>query len=69
MDAGEIGLKVKPPVGSEMLLVVASEKPLYDAALPEVQTDRQFLSSLREAGLKGDAGRVTATLLPVTTSE
>ena len=69
MDAGEIGLKVKPPVGSEMLLVVASEKPLFDAALPEVQTDRQFLSSLREAVLKGDAGRVTATLLPVTTSE
>ena len=69
MDAGEIGLKVKPPVGSEMLLVVASERPLYDAALPEVQTDRQFLSGLREAVLNGDAGRVTATLLPVTTGQ
>ncbi|MEO6396525.1 MAG: C1 family peptidase [Devosia sp.] len=66
---GEGGLKVAPPVGDEMLLVVASEKPLFDAARPDTEAYRQFLSGLRSAVLGGDVGRVTATLLPVTTSE
>ena len=57
------GLTVQPPVGDEMLLVLASESPLFDAARPGAELDRQFLSGLREAVLRGDAGRVTATLL------
>ena len=68
-ESGQMALTVSPPVGDEMLLVVASEKPLFDAARPDSETDRQFLSGLRAATLSGDAGRVTATLLPVTTSE
>jgi hypothetical protein len=64
-----MALTVSKPVGAEMLVVVASEKPLFAAALPDSLTDRQFLSSLRTALLAGDAGRVTATVLPVTTLE
>lgn len=67
--ADGLGLTVQPPVGEEMLLVLASESPLFDAARPGSELDRQFLSGLREAVLRGDAGRVTATLLPVTTTE
>ena len=64
-----IGLTVAPPVGDEMLLVVSSEMPLFDSARPDVETSRTFLSGLREAVLAGDSGRVTATLVPVTTTE
>jgi hypothetical protein len=64
-----ISLNVQPPVGDEMLLVVASEKPLFDQALPDSETNRAFLSDLRAAVLSGDAGRVTATVLPVTTTD
>jgi len=67
--AGQKELTVAGPVGDEMLLVLASEKPLFASAAPARQTDRQFLSALRQAVLSGDAGRVTATLLPVTTTE
>lgn len=62
-------LTVSPPVGEEMLLVVASEKPLFGAVRPDSETDRQFLSGLRDALLSGDGGRVTATIVPVTTTE
>ncbi|MEO6014138.1 MAG: C1 family peptidase [Devosia sp.] len=68
-DAGQTSLKVSPPVGDELLLVVASERPLFSAALPDTETHRQFLSALREGVLSGDGGRITATLLPVTTAE
>jgi hypothetical protein len=60
---------VQPPVGNELLLVVASEKPLFDQALPQTETNRAFLSDLRKAVLSGDAGRVTATVMPVTTTD
>jgi hypothetical protein len=66
---GSPGFTVQPPVGNELLLVVASEKPLFDQALPQTETNRAFLSDLRKAVLSGDAGRVTATVMPVTTAD
>jgi hypothetical protein len=63
------GFTVQAPVGDELLLVVASEKPLFDQALPQTETNRAFLSDLRKAVLSGDAGRVTATVMPVMTTE
>lgn len=68
-DQGQMALTVSPPVGDEMLVVIASEQPLFDVARPDSETDRQFLSGLRQALLSGDAGRITATVLPVTTTE
>lgn len=69
LQPSSMALTVSKPVGDELLLVVASEKPLFDATLPASQSNRQFLSELRTAVLSGDAGRVTATVLPVTTTE
>lgn len=68
-EAGQTQLTVSPPVGDELLLVVSSEKPLFGAARPDSETNRQFLSALREGVLSGEAGRITATLVPVTTAE
>ncbi len=68
-ESGQPALTIAPPVGEEMLLVVASERPLFASARADLETDRQFLSALREGVLSGDAGRVTATLVPVTTAE
>jgi hypothetical protein len=68
-QGGTSAITVAKPVGDEMLLVVASEKPLFGAVRPDSESDRQFLSGLRDALLSGDGGRVTATLLPVTTTE
>lgn len=66
--AGGTQLKVSSPTGDEMLVVLAAEKPLFDKALPASVSDRTFLSALRVALDGGDTGRVTATLVPVTTS-
>jgi hypothetical protein len=68
-EGGTSAITVAKPVGDEMLLVVASEKPLFGAVRPDSESDRQFLSGLRDAVLSGEGGRVTATLLPVTTTE
>ena len=68
-QANAISLSVQKPVGDELLLVVASEKPLFDQVLPASESNRAFLSDLREAVLAGESGRITATVLPVTTTE
>ncbi len=68
-EGGQVSLTVSPPVGDEMLVVVSSEKPLFSAARPDVETYRDFLSALREGVLSGEGGRVTASVVPVTTTE
>jgi hypothetical protein len=68
-ESGQMSLTVSPPVGDEMLVVVSSENPLFSAARPEVETYREFLSALRTGVLSGEAGRVTASIVPVTTAE
>jgi hypothetical protein len=68
-ESGQMSLTVSPPVGDEMLVVVSSENPLFSAARPEVESYREFLSALRAGVLSGEAGRVTASIVPVTTTE
>ena len=68
-QSGGPELAVKAPVGDESMIVIASEKPLFDKALPDKIDARAYLSALREAVLSGEAGRVTATIVGVTTSE
>lgn len=68
-EGGQVSLTVSPPVGEELLVVVSSEKPLFAAARPDTETYRDFLSALRTGVLSGDAGRVTASIVPVTTTE
>ncbi len=40
---------VSAPFGSEMIIALASRSPLFDATLPAVETEREFLSALRRA--------------------
>lgn len=68
-EGGQVALTVSEPVGEEMLVVVASEKPLFAAARPDTESYRDFLSALRNGVLSGEAGRITASVLPVTTTE
>lgn len=67
-DTGGAQFAINEPVGDEMLVVVAAERPLFDQALPDNVPARTFLSALRTALLGGDTGRVTATLVPLTTA-
>ncbi len=40
---------VSAPFGPEMIIALASRSPLFDATLPAVETERDFLSALRRA--------------------
>jgi hypothetical protein len=40
---------VSPPYGREMIIALASKSPLFDAALPQQLTERDYLSELRRA--------------------
>jgi hypothetical protein len=46
---GSPRFKAAPPLGTEMVLAVASASPLFDGPLPKLQTEREFLSALRRA--------------------
>ena len=41
--------KVQPPFGHEMLVVIASRSPIFDAPRPVQESNRDFLTSLRKA--------------------
>lgn len=61
-----------PPFGTEMVLAIASASPLFEGLLPKVQTEREFLSTLRRAILfksdesKGER-RLSAAFLGIAT--
>jgi hypothetical protein len=40
---------VGAPYGSEMIVAITSASPLFDSELPQIQTEREFLSALRKA--------------------
>jgi len=40
---------VSPPFGREMIIALASRSPMFENALPAVQTEREYLSALRRA--------------------
>lgn len=46
---GRSRFTISAPFGREMLLVVTSRSPLFETALPRVQTAREYLSLLRKA--------------------
>lgn len=62
------------PFGTEMVLALASASPLFEGALPHLQTDREFLSALRRAVIyKSDQAlgdrRISAAFLGIETEE
>jgi hypothetical protein len=69
---GKSRFKASPPFGTEMVLAVTSASPLFEGSLPSIQTEREFLSSLRRAVIyksdeaKGDR-RISAAFLGIET--
>lgn len=66
--AGEKQWQVQPPFGREMIVVVASREPLFDALRPEVEPAKDYLSALREALPRSDKDGVTADYFYITTA-
>ncbi len=48
-EGGSPRFSVARPFGREMVLALSSASPLFDRQLPKVQTEREFLSTLRRA--------------------
>jgi hypothetical protein len=46
---GRATFTVSGPFGREMIIAVASRSPLFDQKLPDQQTEREYLTALRQA--------------------
>jgi hypothetical protein len=69
---GEPVYRITPPVGDEIVVVVASASPLFQDEPPETTIDREYLTAFRKAFLvppKGGGGSriVSAIAVPLTT--
>ena len=62
--------QIAPPFGSEMLVAIAAQDPLFDAPRPELDASKEYLpaltQALQQARTKGSL--VLAYLQPITTS-
>lgn len=59
-DPRKPSFRITPPFGREMVVVVASSKPLFTDRLPGGEEERAYLSRLRQAILTNGDGRVAA---------
>jgi hypothetical protein len=71
---GRDQFEVSGPYGDEMLLVISSRSPLFAEPRPQTETEREFLTALREAILtrpnkKSPERFISAAFLPIHTSE
>jgi len=73
-DGADGGAKfsISPPYGAEMLVAIAAASPLFDADLPYSQTERDYLTSFRQAFLVkpqdgGQARLISAAMLNLVT--
>jgi hypothetical protein len=49
---GRAAFNVQGPFGNEMVLAITTKSPLFDEKRPLVETEREFLSALREATIE-----------------
>lgn len=73
-EQGRDRFEVSGPYGDEMLLVISSRSPLFAEPRPQTETEREFLTALREAILtrpnKQSPDRfISAAYVPIHTSE
>jgi serine/threonine-protein kinase len=61
--------EIGPPYGTEMIVAVASERPLFAAARPEAEQSDDYLAALAAALRSGAGGRVAARVLMVEIAE
>ena len=65
---GEPIYRIAPPLGDEIVIVVASASPLFQDEPPETATDREYLTSFRKSFLvrpKGGGGQRTVSAIAV----
>jgi len=65
--AQETRFQVGPPYGDEMVIALASDRPMADDAGSDYQTERQFLTSLRARLTQAPPGSVAAAVLRLRT--
>ncbi|MFD2579457.1 C1 family peptidase [Novosphingobium colocasiae] len=61
--------EVSPPYGSEILLAIASNAPLFGNAMTTYETEREFLSTLRTQLAGAAPGTVAAAVVRLQTHE
>jgi serine/threonine-protein kinase len=59
--------EIGPPYGTEMIVAIASEQPLFDTAREDFESSAAYLAALRDR--LGRAGRVAAQVLMVEVAE
>lgn len=64
----EAQFRIGPPFGQEVIVVVASAKPLFGSMLPETPTERDYLTTFRRSfATAGAGGMVSAAVIPLRT--
>lgn len=66
--AAEHRFQVGPPFGEEMVVAIASKRPLFGVEAADYTTERRFLSGLRARMLRLPAGDAAAAVLRLRTS-
>jgi len=61
--------EIGPPYGTEMIVALASERPLFETAREDFEKSSAYLAALRERLADGRAGRIAAQVLMVEVAE
>jgi serine/threonine-protein kinase len=61
--------EIGPPYGTEMIVALASERPLFETAREDFESSSAYLAALRERLADGRAGRIAARVLMVEVAE
>lgn len=56
-----VRFQIAPPYGDEVILAIASERPMFGTDLSDYATEREFLSALRTALARGKAAGLSAS--------
>jgi serine/threonine-protein kinase len=61
--------EIGPPYGTELIVALVSERPLFETAREDFETSAAYLAALRERLADGRAGRIAAQVLMVEVAE
>jgi serine/threonine-protein kinase len=65
---GEKQWQVQPPFGTELIVILASREPLFQAPRPEIETAQDYLLALREAIARSNKDWLAADHFYITTA-
>jgi hypothetical protein len=69
--AKDVRFQVASPFGDEVVIAVASDRPLFGGGLDDYQTEREFLSNLKATLVQADRAKrpVSAAIRRVRTTQ